>query len=205
MRVLVVDTTADRMSLALWDGTRAFVRSPEPAKPHDETLFGEVDRLLKKAGLRLDQVEGFAAACGPGRFTGIRIGMTYAAVSARALGRPAAAVSLLEALAFRERARFGPGRTLWAVLPGIREEVYFQGFARARSGVKAVSEPRWAASADEVPGEKLTAEGSLPGAADLLPLALQRLKKKASPMRPLYLKPAKFELTHGAHPKSRRR
>ena len=79
MRILALDTTESSLSLAFDDGkeVRGFERSF--LKPHDETLFPQASALLARGGLDLRAVSGIAASSGPGRFTGIWVGLTFAA------------------------------------------------------------------------------------------------------------------------------
>ncbi len=52
-----------------------------------------------RANFRLDQVDVFAVAAGPGSFTGLRVGLTAVKAWAEVHGKPIAAVSGLEAIA----------------------------------------------------------------------------------------------------------
>ena len=70
-------------------------------------------RDLMKAGAEWQDCDAIVVASGPGLFTGIRIGMSFAAVLARRLGIPALAISRFEALAAKT-----PGKSVCAVLPG---------------------------------------------------------------------------------------
>ena len=70
-------------------------------------LFELANRLLAAAGLRLADVDLFAAATGPGSFTGIRVGLAAAQGWARALGRPVRGVSVFEAMVSEANLRDG--------------------------------------------------------------------------------------------------
>lgn len=145
MKLLVVDTTSDRISLAVGDGVSNRGRSILARGAHDEKLFSEVERLLKKAGCRLRDLDALAAASGPGSFTGIRVGMTFVSVLSQSLGKPAAAVSLLEA----EAARAWPvlekqgARGVGVVYPAVRDELYFQVFTSGKNSLQPFGEPLW--------------------------------------------------------------
>src|SRR3989339_147979 len=121
MNLLAIDTTSAPLSLALQAGDKIFSFHKELARPHDETLMPQALRLLARAGLRWTDLDGLAAACGRGRFTGIRIGMALAAVLAGRLRIPALPVSRLEAQASKSG-----GRLVCGVLPGHRDEIFYQ-------------------------------------------------------------------------------
>ena len=99
MLVLAFDTTSP-------DGSAALVRDfellgevrAEGTSNYSVALFDLVDRLLAAAGMGLNQIELFAAATGPGSFTGIRVGLAAAQAWAKAFGRPVRGVSVLEAM-----------------------------------------------------------------------------------------------------------
>lgn len=187
MNILCVDAAADALSVAVGKGEKAFAVSRKGGfNAHDEALWPAVDAALKKARLRLEDLDAVAAASGPGRFTGIRIGLSFAASLGFALGIPALALSRLEADAERQ-----PGTDVTAALPGWKGETYHQRFKRAKDGaLKAVGKAEWTAagawSSARTPEETT--------AAELLPVARRVLRsKKLPPFAPFYLKPAGYE------------
>lgn len=114
-RILAVDTTAEFGSLAL-DGEEILLHAPEG---FGGVIFEHIERLLQRVGLRLEDLDGFAAASGPGSFTGVRIGLACVKGLAEATGKPAFGVSNLQALA-----RFGSTDTRVPVVDARRGEVY---------------------------------------------------------------------------------
>jgi tRNA threonylcarbamoyl adenosine modification protein YeaZ len=119
MNILALDTTQDALSVALNDREIAKLYKA----PHDETMPKAVESLLKKSGLELKDLDAIACAAGPGRFTGIRIGMSYAAVAAWKLKIPALAVSRFEAAAWKK-----PGPEVCVSLKGYKDERFYQVF-----------------------------------------------------------------------------
>ena len=72
-------------------------------------LFPEIEALLARHNLKITDIEGFAAAAGPGSFTGVRVGLTAAKGLAEATHRKVIAVSNLQAVAsFGTRALRAP-------------------------------------------------------------------------------------------------
>ena len=198
--LLAIDTTGTPLSLALQSGNRIFSFDRELARPHDETLLPQAARLLKKARLAWRDLDALAVASGPGRFTGIRIGMSFAAVLAGRMGIPALALSRFEALAAKT-----PGESVCAVLPGWRDEMFYQLFRRNGRGIRPAQPPVWASPQQWAQARRaFAARGAVFAEAavraqDLLACAARLLgRQRRSPFEPLYLKPASYELKHKA-------
>jgi tRNA threonylcarbamoyladenosine biosynthesis protein TsaB len=98
--ILAVDTTREYGSLALARGyeviEQALLHSPSGFA---HVLVGALDDLLRRSAVKIEEIDLFASASGPGSFTGVRIGLSFAKGLAEAMGKPAVAVSNLRALA----------------------------------------------------------------------------------------------------------
>jgi tRNA threonylcarbamoyladenosine biosynthesis protein TsaB len=114
-RILAIDTTAEFGSIAL-AGEEVLLHAPDG---FGGIIFHEIERLLERLNIRLDEVEAFAAAAGPGSFTGVRIGLACVKGLAEATGRKAFAISNLAALA-----RFASSHMRIPVIDARRGEVY---------------------------------------------------------------------------------
>ncbi len=100
MNVLAFDTTRREGSLALWLGDAiAEARLVEAPDGFGSVLYQQLDELLARHGTTLAEMDGFAAASGPGSFTGIRVGLSAVKALAEIHGTPAVAVSNLKAIA----------------------------------------------------------------------------------------------------------
>jgi tRNA threonylcarbamoyl adenosine modification protein YeaZ len=116
-------------------------------------LFDMVDRLLAEARLQLGDIDLLATANGPGSFTGIRVGLAAAQGWAKALGRPARGVSVLEAMV---EAATADSDIALPLLDARRGEFYFCPFRRAAAGgqksggdsLQAGNPPRYSAAAE---------------------------------------------------------
>ncbi len=195
MNVLAVDATGERLSIALDAGGKIFAARRSGKRPHDETLLAAVEAVLKRAKISWDEVDAVAAASGPGRFTGIRVGMAFAAMVGMRLTVPALALSRLEAAADKSGAD-----DVLAALPGWKNEVSHQRFRRKKDGLAAAGPAAWAAP-EEWPRVRAASEAlglavayGDTDASDLLPVARRYLRsKKTPPFAPFYLKPAGYE------------
>jgi len=120
VRLLAIDTTSEFGSLALAEGGRvmeeAALDSPDG---YAHVLFAEIERLLARHKITIADIEGFAAAAGPGSFTGVRVGLTAAKGLAEATGRKVVAVSNLQALAW-----FGAKALRAPVIDARRGEIF---------------------------------------------------------------------------------
>jgi tRNA threonylcarbamoyladenosine biosynthesis protein TsaB len=118
--ILAVDTTHEFGSLALLRGGKVLeemlLHSPEG---FGQILFGRLAELLARCAVSVADVDCFAAASGPGSFTGVRIGLASVKGLAEATGKPAVAVSNLAAMA-----TFGSAALRAVVLDARRGEVY---------------------------------------------------------------------------------
>jgi tRNA threonylcarbamoyladenosine biosynthesis protein TsaB len=119
-RILALDTTSAFGSIALVAGeetvSEVLLHSTEG---FGHLLFGHIEEALRKAAWRLEEIDCFAAAAGPGSFTGVRIGLAAVKGLAEALAKPAVAVSNLEAIAWHGTA---PLRA--TLLDARRDEIY---------------------------------------------------------------------------------
>lgn len=118
--ILSIDTTSEFGSIAL---TEANVVIEEIALHAPEgfghVLFGDIQRLLDKTGTTVHQMECFAAASGPGSFTGVRVGLAAVKGLAEATNKRVVAVSNLRALA-----SFGTAPLRAVTIDARRGEVY---------------------------------------------------------------------------------
>lgn len=134
--ILAIDTTSDSASIALVNVGQADAGQASPAKSPEisdvieevllespdgfaHVLFHEIERLLSRHNIAIDQIDAFAVAAGPGSFTGVRVGLTAAKGLAEASGRKVVAVSNLQALA-----SFGSSAIRAVVIDARRGEIY---------------------------------------------------------------------------------
>jgi len=122
VRVLAVDTTTARESVALAEGgrVRGEVRH-DTVDNHPTRLLPAIAFLLQSLELSPADVEGYAVAAGPGSFTGLRVGIGTVQGLALAADRPCAAISALDALAARAA---GSAEWIVAVMEAHRGEVF---------------------------------------------------------------------------------
>jgi tRNA threonylcarbamoyladenosine biosynthesis protein TsaB len=118
--VLAIDTTHEFGSLALASGDDLVeeVLLHAPAG-FGQVLYAQLGQLLARHGVKPAAIDCFAAASGPGSFTGVRVGLACIKGLAEAVGKPAVAVGNLQAIA-----TFGTAPLRAVVMDARRGEVY---------------------------------------------------------------------------------
>lgn len=124
--ILAIETATRAGSVALSRGT-GILSSAEgnAAESHSISLLETVEDILRQVGVKLNDIEFFAAASGPGSFTGLRIGLATTKAFAVCTKRRCAGVSTLAAIAHAA----GESEHSVALLPAGRGEVFAQLFA----------------------------------------------------------------------------
>jgi tRNA threonylcarbamoyladenosine biosynthesis protein TsaB len=119
--ILAIDTTSEFGGVALRADRRIVAeRSIHAPDGFSQVLFLEIEQLFAQAGaFGLASIDCFAAAAGPGSFTGVRVGLAAAKGLAEAAGKPIAPISNLRALA-----TFGGRARRITLLDARRGEVY---------------------------------------------------------------------------------
>jgi tRNA threonylcarbamoyladenosine biosynthesis protein TsaB len=136
--VLAIDTCDSSGSVAvLREDAVLGVSAHETTEDYSSWLLPAVAGLLRSAGLRMADVDGYAVAAGPGSFTGVRVGLTTVKAWAEVYGKTIAAVSRLEAIG--EQAAGGP-KFLAAFVDARRGQVFGGVFRREGSGSASVGE-----------------------------------------------------------------
>lgn len=99
--ILGIDTSGHTASAAVCDENRVLAQSSVRTKlTHSQIILPMAKRVLADAGLTLDDIDGIAAAKGPGSYTGLRIGLAAVKGISFANGCKCAGISTLEALAY---------------------------------------------------------------------------------------------------------
>lgn len=136
MKLLVLDTSTEWCSAALWLDGRVQARRVLAEQRHSSLLLPMVDELLRESAIGLRQLDGIGYGAGPGSFTGLRIACAVTQGLAFGADLPVAGVSTLQSIA--EQA--GAERVL-TVLDARMAEVYWAAYRRDGAGWRAVSEP----------------------------------------------------------------
>lgn len=193
MLVLALDTATTDLVAGIVDGDRVLAETAVATRAHNETLMPEITRLLGEAGVEFADLGAVVVGCGPGPFTGLRVGMSTASALGQALAIPVHGVCTHDAVA----ASLSGGALV--VTDARRREVYWARY----SGSERVAGPDVCKPADlSSPAVDVV---SVPSSlAELLPVDAQRvthqpptpaglvaaadLDAQPEPLVPLYLR-----------------
>ena len=198
MKLLIIDTALDLCTIGLFavadrKARPLAMRSEAMSKGHQERLGVLAQEVKTQAG-GFDRIERIGVTVGPGSFTGLRVGLSFAQGLGAALGVPVVGLSTLDALA--------EGRTDAAALIDARRG---QVYARIWKDGAPTDQPRALdletarAAISDLNPEQLIGSGALlfgvetpqgrlgPDPAALARLAA-RLDPSTNPPTPLYLR-----------------
>lgn len=124
LTTLVIETATAACSVALLAGpTRLAGRHELVGRGHAERLVPMIGEVLAEAGLAT--ADAILVDCGPGSFTGIRVGLAAARALGYAWGVPVRGYSALALIAASQ----GEGESLGVAITGGHGELFVQRFA----------------------------------------------------------------------------
>lgn len=230
-RLLAFDCAGAACSAAYWqDGAVRAKRHEIMARGQAERLVPMIEEVMAEAGADYAALEAIAVTCGPGGFTGLRIGLATARGLALASGRPLIGVSNFEVVAAAVPDAERQGRTLAVLIDAKRADLYVQAFGADGTALCEPGAVQPAALEHLLPpGPLLLAGDAVAQAEPALRAAGRELRLSAAPghadatvlaavaaaddaralpaVRPIYLRPPdvsqpKAERTRGGGPAS---
>ncbi len=122
MITLGLDTSTKVASIAIIDGEKLIGEySLSKDMSHSEKLMPMLRELLEQIDLKIEDIDLYAVAVGPGSFTGLRIGITTVKSFSHLFNKPIIGVSTLEALAYN---LYGNDATIMPMLDARRDRIY---------------------------------------------------------------------------------
>src|SRR5471030_2964914 len=98
--ILQIETATTVCSVALSkDGVVLAVKQMDQRNIHAEVITLYIEELLTTTGTKYSDLDAIAVSCGPGSYTGLRIGVSTAKGLCYALDKPLIAVETLKAMA----------------------------------------------------------------------------------------------------------
>lgn len=122
MKILALDTSGLAASAAVTDNGKLLAESVLNYRlNHSQTIMPLVDAVCKETEAELNTIDYIACTCGPGSFTGLRIGAATAKGLALGLGKKIVPVPTLDALAYNI---FGTENIVCPIMDARRSQVY---------------------------------------------------------------------------------
>ncbi len=131
MKILAMDTCAKTATVAVLDDGKPYAVFTLQTETHSTTLLPMIESVLSLGGLEYGDIDAYAVSCGPGSFTGVRIGVATVKGLAFAGNTPCIGVSATEAVAENFR---GIGGLIVPVTDARRDMVYTAVFRSCENG-----------------------------------------------------------------------
>lgn len=136
MLTLAIELSTDQGSLALLKkGEVIAERSWHEKNVRHQHLFKALPELLEPTGIRIEQIDVFAAGRGPGNYSGLRVAITSAQALALPGNRKVFTVSSGEALAFEILAPRPAPAILAVVGDARRDSLWYALFEKRADGI----------------------------------------------------------------------
>lgn len=103
MKLLALDTTTEKASLALLVETKLITRSKLGQRSHAQFLLPLIEEMMREGGVGFADLDGIVYGRGPGSFTGLRVACSVAKGLAFPYQLPLFPVSSLMAIAWEAR------------------------------------------------------------------------------------------------------
>lgn len=99
MKILAIETSSDACSIGLQNDDQIFLKHQVVKQQHAHLILNWITELLAEAQLTLSEIDAISYSCGPGSFTGIRIGAAVGQGLALSKEKTLLAVPSLQVLA----------------------------------------------------------------------------------------------------------
>lgn len=136
MNILALETSTEFCSVALWQNGVVSESCERVGQKHSEVLMAMLDDLLKRAGIKIREIDGIAFGKGPGSFTGVRIACGVTQGLALGADLQVVGVCTLEALAEAS----GKDKVI-AALDARMGEIYLAAYEKRDGEWAALVEP----------------------------------------------------------------
>jgi len=138
MKVLGIDTSGYANAIGVIDNDQILADFTFAARTDSlEKIISNIDFVLKKSNLLLEDVQGFGVGLGPGSWTGIRVGVTVAKILAYSTNKPVSGVPTLEVLAYNAR---NIPALICPIINAVRDTVYAAFYRMKKGSLIKVSE-----------------------------------------------------------------
>ena len=129
MNTLLIDTTYESCSASIVDNNMHCHYSFNDAnKLQSETITEVVFDTIDKSGVSLKDIKNIIVTNGPGNFTSIRVGVSFALGVAKGISLPLYSLSSLELLSIFSNKEISIDKKFISIMPSRAEEFFVQAF-----------------------------------------------------------------------------
>ncbi len=140
MKILAVDTSSAVASAAVLEDNKLVAEYIlNNKKTHSQRIMPMIEELMNDSEITVNDIDYFAAAYGPGSFTGLRIGVATAKALAHAVKKPMVQVSTLEGIAYNA---LYSDMLLCPIMDARRSQVYNAVYKSENGALSEVIAPR---------------------------------------------------------------
>ena len=211
--ICALSTHSSRLNIYLFDGKSDFSFSKKILNM-DDILFKEIDKGLRKLKKSFTDISALCIVKGPGRFTGIRISYTFASILKVISRCKVYGVDGFDLLAYKFFSKHSYEKKLCVVLRAFKNEYYYCLYKNDKR-ISKLGNPKWVFEDDllkfiEKWDDPIISDEEESNVYNLFKdkkIAAKNISRilpidvfnsafyfKNTDIKPLYLKPAKFEL-----------
>ena len=129
MNTLLIDTTYESCSASIVDNNMHCHYSFNDAnKLQSETITEVVFDTIDKSGVSLKDIKNIIVTNGPGNYTSIRVGVSFALGVAKGISMPLYSISSLELLSIFSNKEISIDKKFISIMPSRAEEFFVQAF-----------------------------------------------------------------------------
>ncbi|MFC2040170.1 tRNA (adenosine(37)-N6)-threonylcarbamoyltransferase complex dimerization subunit type 1 TsaB [Chloroflexota bacterium] len=166
MKILGLDTSGYANALGVCENGRVLAEGHFPsANDSVQKIMNHITVVLGQADVSISDIDGFGVGLGPGSWTGIRVGVTVGKILAFSLGKPAAGVPSLMAVAYPH---LSPGQRVGAVIGGGTGSMAYAAVYSAEAGLPVLQGDYYMGDVMELAGVLADVE-TVVTAVDVLP------------------------------------
>ena len=130
MTILAIETTGPLASAAIYRDGKTVYTSNDSVFSHLQECVPMITKLMADEGVSPDDLDAVAVSCGPGSFTGIRIGMATAKGLAQVWNKPIVEVPTLESFAYADMP-YTHSTLICPLFDARRSQVYAAAYRRS--------------------------------------------------------------------------
>lgn len=171
-KILAFDTSTEVMSITVQKGANIIEFTGTGGAQASSRLIPEIQAVMAKVGLALQDLDGIAFGAGPGAFTGLRASCAVAQGLGFGANVPLLPINTLHAVALQMHRKTGESK-ITAALDARMGEIYWQVFD---FGAEALGTPLGEPQLSKADSQSFVL-GTLPAALSLLALAGDMLAK----------------------------